>query len=227
MESSICLQRSESDLREFILAVIAVEVFMAVFFIENKVYDLSTAMIFAFLFGFLARGKLKEYYLLFPLACLNRETTFLMVIFFAVYFVKRLGIRDWAGGVAYQGSVFTGIRSMIVKIFEENPGQTFYFQPWQVLTKYWSHPISSLVLFVLVAVTWYFVARRWKEKPVFLRSALAVMFPLQVVLHLALGAPYEIRVFAEVYPVVWLMMFQVPGLRFQVKKSIDKHAARV
>ena len=208
MESSIYLQRSEGrDLREFVIAVIAVEVFMLVFFVENKVYDLSTAMIFAFALGLLARGKFSLFHLLYPVGCLNRETMFLLSLFFAVHYFWKMETLRYLFSLVYQGSVFVGIRLMIVKLFEGNPGQPFYFQPWQVIEKYWSHPITSLALLMLIALIWYFVARRWREKPAFLRSALAVMLPLQVVLHLAMGAPYEIRVFAEVYPVVWVMMF--------------------
>ena len=196
------------------MAVLAVEVFMFVFFLECKVYDLSTAMFFAFSLGLLARGKFKEFYLLYPLGCMNRETMFLLSLFFAIYYFWKMEVFRYLFGVVYQGSVFVGIRLMIVKLFEGNPGQPFYFQPWQVIEKYWNHPITSLALLMLIILIWHFVARHWREKPAFLRSALAVMLPLQVVLHLAMGAPYEIRVFAEVYPVVWALMFQVPGVMF-------------
>ena len=66
MGSSIYLQHSNvEDLWDFIVAAAAVELFMILFFLECKVYDLSTAMFFAVSLGLLARGKLKEYYLCF------------------------------------------------------------------------------------------------------------------------------------------------------------------
>lgn len=208
MESNTCLDRStDRDLRDFIIAVMAVEVFLAVFFIENKVYDLSTAMIFAFSLGMLARGKFGGFYMLYPVGCLNRETMFLLSLFFAAHYFWKMEVIRYSLGLAYQGSVFFGFRMMIMKIFEGNPGQTVYFQAWTVVERYLQHPLTSLGLAVLVAATWFFVARRWREKPAFLRSALVVLLPLQVFLHLALGAPYEIRVFAEIFPVLWALMF--------------------
>ncbi len=209
MASNTCSQHSdERDLREFVLAAIAVEIFMAVFFIECKVYDLSTAALFAFSLGFLARGKFGSFYLLYPVGCMNRETMFLLSLFFAIEYFWKLEAARYLFGLAYQGSAFIGIRLTIMKSFEDNPGQPLYFQPGHILWAYWHHPISSLALLLLVLVTWFLVARHWREKPIFLRSALVVILSLQVVLHLALGAPYEIRVFAESFPVIWALIVQ-------------------
>jgi len=198
-----------------VIAALAVEVFMVVFIIFCKVYDLTTAMIFAVSLGLLARGKLNAFYLLYPLGCINRETMFLLSIFFAVHFVGRLELRDWFFGLGYQGGAFAAIRMAIMKIFEANDGQPFYLLPNVHLRETLAHPIMFVLLCALVIVTWYFVARDWMEKPKFLRSALCVMLPLQVVLYVLLGKAYEIRVFAEVFPVVWCLMFQVPSIRWR------------
>ncbi len=209
MASNTCLQHSdERDLQEFILAVIAVEIFMAVFFIECKVYDLSTAAIFAFSLGFLVRGKFGPFYLLYPVGCMNRETMFLLSLFFAVEYFWKLEAGRYLFGLAYQGTVFVAFRLMITQLYAGNPGQTIYFQPVDILSRYGQHPVSTLVLLLLVLVTWFLVARHWREKPAFLRTALVVILPLQVILHLTLGAPYEIRVFAESFPVVWALIVQ-------------------
>jgi len=207
MESNIYLRLSEDrDLREFAVAALAVEVFMGVFIIFCKVYDLTTAMIFAFSLGFLARGKFKEFYLLYPLGCMNRETMFLLSIFFAIHYFGKMETFRYLSGLIYQGAVFTGIRLMIMKIFEGNAGQLIYFQPWHILEEHADHPIMLFLLMVLIALTWHGVARQWKEKPEFLRSALFVLLPLQVILYLMVGKAFEVRVFAEVYPVVWVLM---------------------
>jgi len=110
-------------------------------------------------------------------------------------------------GLVYQGAVFMGIRLMIMKIFEGNAGQLIYFQPWHILKEHADHPIMLFLLMVLITLTWHRVARRWKEKPEFLRSALFVLLPLQMILYLMVGNAFEVRVFAEVYPVVWALMW--------------------
>jgi len=206
MESSIYFQRSEIDLREFFIAVLAVEVFMFVFFMECKIYDLSTAMFFALALGLLVRGKFKEYYLLFPLACSNRETMFLLVIFFMVYYFARLESRDWIVGTAYQGFVFIIVRLYMMEIFADNAGVPFLFRPLENFADYWKHPWQSLFFLGGVLIVTWMCMRNWREKPMFLRTAFVVLAPSLMVLYIFFGWAFEVRVFAEVYPVVIVMV---------------------
>ncbi len=202
MESSICLPHSDVDLQEFLIAALGVEVFMFIFFLESKVYDLSTAMFFAFALGLLARGKFRWYYGLFFLACLNRETTVLLSAFYAVWFWGRLEIRDYVMGMGVQGIGFVSTRLFLMKLFEGAPGQNFYFWPLRVLSGYWNQPFDTLIILGACALAGYFIGRDWREKPLFLRCALMVMLPILVMLHLCLGMAFEVRVFAEVFPVI-------------------------
>jgi hypothetical protein len=208
MVSSICWQPSEDrDLQEFIIAVLGVEVFMIVFFMECKVYDLSTAMFFAFALGCLARGNFNSFYGLFLISCFNRETTILLSTFFAVHYFWKMETLRYVSGLGMQGFAFLGTRAWLMKLYEGNVGQSFYFWPIRVIGGYWSEPIQSLILVGACAVAGYFVARHWKEKPEFLRCALSVLLPLLFILHLMLGIAFEIRVFAEIFPVAWVMAF--------------------
>lgn len=175
---------------------------MQVFALNAKVYDLSTAMFFAFALGFLAREKFQAFYVIYPIGCLNRETMFLLSVFFAFHFFRRFTIVNWLMGLGYQGTVFMGIRVMLMKIFEKNPGTAFTFRPLQLLGDYWHYAAWTLAMLGLVALIGWFVVREWKQKPAFLRSALVVLFPLGLGLHLCLGWAFEIRVFAEIFPVV-------------------------
>ncbi len=69
---------------------IGCEITFILILIGVKVYDISTVMFFALCFGLLARGKFNIYYLLFVIASINRETTFLLTLFFLVYFFNRI-----------------------------------------------------------------------------------------------------------------------------------------
>ncbi len=207
MESNTCLQRSvDRDLQEFILAALAVEVFMAIFLLECKVYDLTTAAIFAWCLGFLVRGKFVGFYLLYPVGCLNRETMFLLSLFFMVKYFWKLNTVCYLLGLVYQGSAFLGIRLLLMTIYKHSAGQDFYFWPGQILSGYWRQPLDTLLLISLFGTAIYLACRRWREKPAFLRTALLTILPLQLVLHLTMGMPFEIRVFAEVFPVIWVLM---------------------
>src|SRR4030065_1908856 len=110
METNILLPLSdEEDLRAFVMAVAGTELFFVLIQMDRKVYDTSTAMFFAFALGLLARGKFKEFYLLYPLGCMNRETMFLLSLFFAIYYFWKMEVFRYLFGVVYQGSVFVGI----------------------------------------------------------------------------------------------------------------------
>jgi hypothetical protein len=48
--------------------------------------------------------------------------------------------------------------------------------------------------------------RRWREHPYFVRVAFVVLLPALLGVYLVVGWPYEIRVFAEAWTVVWMMV---------------------
>ena len=207
MGSNICFQLSDDrELREFVWAALGVEVFMLMFYYFAKAYDLSTAMFVSFALGLLVRGKFKEFYSLYAVSCLNRETMFLISIFFAVYYFGRMNVIRYLFGLVCQGISFIGVRFFVTTFYADNPGRPVWFGPLQVLADYLAQPLQSLALIGLCALIGYFVARCWKQKPVFLRLVLVMILPLQIVLHLALGMAFEIRVFAEVFPIVWVLL---------------------
>jgi len=208
MEFNISSSHSDADLREFFIAVLAVEIFMLVFFWECKVYDLSTAMFTAFLLGWLARGKLGLYHATFPFACANRETAFLLIIVFVVYGIGHLTVFSWIKGVAYQALVYLGIRIFLLLHFASSPGLPFWFRPAENLQMYIDAPVkSSLYLLGTFLVMWVCL-RRWKRQPALLRMAFVVMAPGLAILYMFFGYTFEVRAFAEIYPVVWALGVQ-------------------
>lgn len=203
MGSSIYLQRSGTeDLRDFIVAAAAVELFMILFFLEAKVYDLATALFFAVSLGLLASGKLIEYLMLFPFACLNRETSFLLTVIFVVYFYNRLALRDWSMGVGYQVLAFAIVRLSLMAIFADSPGMPFLFRLQENIADHLKYPGRSLLFLAGVLITVWLCARHWYTKPLLLRTAFVVLAPALMALYLLFGWAFELRVFAELYPVV-------------------------
>lgn len=190
------------ELRVSLIAFTGVEIFMQAFFLNAKPYDLSTAMFFAFCLGFLARNNFKAFYGLFLMGCLNRETMFLLTIFFAIWFLKKMNIDSWILGMGFQSSIFVGVRLMLMKIFEENPGTAFHFNPWKLLSDYWQYSAWTLSMLAVLGLVCWLIALHWKRKPAFLRCALVIIFPLLMVLHILFGWAFEIRVFAELSSVV-------------------------
>jgi hypothetical protein len=196
---------SDRDLRDFVIAALGVELFMVVFLLESSVYDLSTATCFAFALGFLARGHFRSFYILYPIAAVNRETTFLLTAIFVVWCISRLPASAYLMGLGYQGLMFIATRLLITSIYAENAGASFYFWPGRVFYGYENQILSTSALLILFALFGYFVYRNWKRKPAFLRAAFLVLFPLLLIMHLTMGVAFEIRVFAEVFPVAWAL----------------------
>jgi hypothetical protein len=203
MRLSIFLDRFGSD-REFVLAALAVELFMVLFFLECKIYDLVTAAIFALSLGLLAREKFLAYFFVFVIGCLNRETMILMT---AVYVLHFHGQPGWRAGAIYQLVVFVIIRIALMVHFAGAPGGAFWFRPVENIEWFMQFPWVSLVHWAALALVTWLCIRQWYRKPLLLRNAFTVLAPSLVMLYLVFGWAFEVRVFAEVYPVAFALAF--------------------
>ena len=221
-------QLNESELRRFVLAALGVLVFMILFFLEGKPYDLSTAMFFAFGLASIVRGKWSSYFALFAFASVNRETSFLLAMVFGVYQFGRVGWKGWLLPFAYQAYLFLAIRVCLLTIFAANPGVTMMIRPLENLRDFVSSPIAAIVHWFGFAIVIRICLRRWKFAPETVKVAFAVMMPALMVMYLVLGWAFEVRVFAEVFPVVWWLMWNERGMRCEggeKRLNIKQHVA--
>ncbi|MEO7839180.1 MAG: hypothetical protein ABIU06_07510 [Anaerolineales bacterium] len=165
-----------------------------------KVYDIATVMFFTLSLGLLARGRLGHYYLLFVIASINRETTFLLILFFMVYFYNKIPFRQYCFGVIYQGLAYLLIKIAIMAAYSSVPGTSLQWRPMEVIKGYVDKPVwFAVVMFIFFCAFIVIALRRWSDKPLFLRVAFSTIFPVQLILHIFAGYAYEIRVFAEVF----------------------------
>jgi hypothetical protein len=182
--------------------------FPLIFSGSKQIYDFSTLFFFTLGLAYLARGEIRHYLILFPLACLNRETTLLLTLFFMVYFYRRLDLKAYLLLAGYQLAVFALIRLGLGLLYNNNPGGTFethWSGHYQALFEQPKATFDFLILCLLVLLLTLW---RWKEKPEFLRTAALVLIPLAFTLYLVFGFPYEIRVFLEIYPLIGLLSVQ-------------------
>lgn len=189
-----------------LFSCIGCEITFLLILLGVKVYDIATVMFFALSLGLLARGKLSMYYLVFIIASINRETTFLLTLFFIVYFYNKLPFRQYCLGVAYQGTSYIAIKLAIMAVYAGVPDTLMQWRPVEVIQGYVDDPVWFAVLlfgfflgFIVLAL------RRWSDKPPLLRVAFLTIFPVQLILHIFLGYSYEIRVFAEAFPILLLL----------------------
>jgi hypothetical protein len=185
---------------------------------ESKVYDVATPAFFALSLWALARRRYWLFYLLFPLATLNRETTFLLSAFYVVYFFNGpISRRHWFYGCVYQGAVYILIRLVTMAAFTHLPGAPFILSWRHVLTVYAANYPLTLAFALCLGWIGYLTLRGWKQKPLFLRTALSIIFPIQFILHIFMGWPYEIRVFAESLPLITVLAaYPIPSTSRQI-----------
>jgi hypothetical protein len=189
-----------------IIAFIGCELYFLLIAIVAQVYDIATGVFFCLSLAFLARGRYKAYFLLFPLATLNRETTFLLLFFFAVHFLRRMPLAHYATALVYQGITYIMIKVGMEITFAERGGQSFIWWPEFVLPEYGVDLLRTAAYAIVFLLFVGLVIYRWKEKPEFLRSAFVVLGPCVLILHLLIGYPYEVRVFAEAFPPAYLLV---------------------
>ena len=180
----------------------AVALFMVLFLWRSKVYDLSTAMFFAYGLGAMARGKLGLFHALFPLACLNRETTLLLSAVYAVWFWRKMGWGRYMLGGLYQAVIFGAIRFWVMAVYARNPGFVMLIRPMENIRLFVESPWLSIIHWSIFGAVLFLCVRDWRRLPAFMRVVLAVLGPIMMANYLVLGWSFEVRVFAEVYPVI-------------------------
>lgn len=183
---------------------------MVVFFNDCKIYDLATAAFFAWCLGFLARGQLGAYLGTFALANINRETTIFLVIVFLIYSLGRLDWRRYLVLGALQLGLFMATRLSIMSLFADRQGDAFLIRPLENLQLFLQSPMWSLAHWALIALVLWLCLRRWRSSHRLLQVAFLVMAPALLILYLVAGWAFEVRVFAEVFPVVWVMLCNPP-----------------
>lgn len=176
----------------------------------SYLYDLPTLFLFTLGLGLMVRGRWRPFLLVYALGCLNKETTILLTLVFAVHYYERARLRRrtfWQLLLA-QLAIFAASRAVLTVVFWNNPGSLV-----QVLFP--KHNLDVLGAFPLAAVFGWcgvalLLAYRWADKPLFLRQGLWIVPPL-VVLTFFFGYLDELRDYYEAYPIVLLLALHSIG----------------
>ena len=187
------------------LAALCHELIYIILFKEGKIYDMATAFFFTLCLAFLARRKFVLYCIVFVVASLNRETTFILAIFFAVYFIRHIPFRQYFYMGVFQFMAYFMIRAGIMAAFANRPGTAFLLRPAQNIRMFLDDPISTTIILASAAILFIFIFHKWEQKSYFLRSAFFIMVPIQIILHLMMGWGMELRVYAETFPIMILL----------------------
>lgn len=196
---------SEDAARSSLISFICCELFFVFILGNAKVYDIPSAFFFTLSLALLARDKVTAYLLLFPIATLNKETTVLLSLFWAITFFNKTNRFQFIAQGIYQVVVFVVIRWILTSLFADLPGSSFLWMPAENLAAIINSPVDAALLLAGFGIAIYMAVKGWNDKPSFLRTAFLVIFPLQVIQHVTVGILWEIRVYAECFSIVFLV----------------------
>jgi len=194
-----------SELRAGLFVIVTVGILLLIAVFPQHVYDLPTAMFFTLSLVCFQRRQLLPYVLLFPFSCLNRETTILLTLLFAVYFFRRMDRRTYLLHLVFQLVVYGVIFLAVRWIFANAPGQDAYFNPRFNLQIYAARPLLTAIFLGLAALVVGLVRIKWRRAPELCRTAFLVFAPILVVMYVLIGRTFEVRVFIELVPVVGII----------------------
>lgn len=209
--------------RDEIYPVLIVFAGLVLFQFCHTIYDLATAFLFTLAFLYVFRANKVKYLIVFILACFNRETALLLILFYVVlWFIFKLtyGKRDTkysVGMILIQVYIYGLITYCLRLFFQYNIGLPLWVQPWQNLMRFVHNPLLTLVHISVTVLILWMVFRDWKYKSDYLKLAFLVITPVLVVMYLVFGQAYEVRVFWEIYPVVGLLM--IPKANLNLRKQ--------
>jgi hypothetical protein len=174
----------------------------------SHLYDLPTLFLFTLALGLMCNKKWKQYMMIFILGCLNKETAILLPLLCAVHYRPRMDKSTLNKLIFLQVLIFLSIKATLTAIFMHNPGTVVEFHLFdhnlQLLGFY---PAKTIALWLGIGIVLaMLIFYRWSDKPQFLRNGMWICIPLLLFI-LLFGFADELRVYYEIYPIVFLMVF--------------------
>jgi hypothetical protein len=200
------LSFDEHHTRAVRFAVISLFFLLLISAFPKHTYDVPTAMFFALALLLVARRQLLAYMLLFPFMCVNRETSILLTILFAIYFWRKLDRRTYLALLAVQVLIFLAIRLTLTWTFADLPGSDIWIRPGRNWQMYVNDRPATILFLLAAGLLACLVESKWNRAPELARTAFLIFAPLLGALYFLSGVSFEIRVFVELVPVVALLV---------------------
>jgi hypothetical protein len=185
----------------------------------SMLYDLPALLLFTLGLVLIAGRRFSLYLVVFFLAVLNKETAILLSFVWGMDALRRRRPGRVAGGLAVQVVMWAAVRGLVVWLHRGNPGEElalhlfrnidvmravrnyFLFRPVNA----WLAAPTGLNVLYLAALVWGLFALR--RAPRFLRDAFWIA-PFLFVLAMFFGNVDEMRVYYELFPVLFLVLIR-------------------
>lgn len=172
-------------------------------FEQRHIYDFPTLFLFTLALYYLAKNDFPKYLLVFVFATLSKETSLFLVIFFIMQFSK-IERKRFLPIVFIQIIIYLLIRLSLIMLFRNNLGELLEFHLYEHVSAYIHNPISSIVLFCAIVVIISISIFALDNKANFVRNSLIAIGCPTLCLYFFFGVPFEIRIFLETYPSIYL-----------------------
>jgi hypothetical protein len=184
------------------------------------VYDYAQAFLFCTALLLMYRQQWFAYLCVCMLGALNKETFLFICPVFAIYFLRRLPLRQFILLSLAQAVVFGVVRLILLTVFRGNDGvlaQWHFLDQVDYIRSMAQHePLKLIILLTTLATIAALVTYRWREKSPFLKAGMIIV-PAFVVMFVLWGYPSEYRVYLEVLPIIGLLM--VPPARRATREN--------
>jgi hypothetical protein len=167
------------------------------------VYDIPVLFLSTACYYCMAERKIRAYLVFFTLACLNKESAIIILIFFTLWFYHRLPARHFVTLWAAQCLVYAIIKVGLTFTYYYNAGWFLENNIAQVLGRdLFSR--SGYTRILTISIICFLLTFRWPEKPLFLKYVF-VLLPCMYVAYVLFGYPGEYRVFFDILPLMALL----------------------
>jgi hypothetical protein len=196
---------------------------------HSYIYDFPSLLLYASCILMMARRRWGLYFILFGLSSLSKETTALLILIFAIYFIRSAAVerRTYWNFIAIQSLILIAARAGMAWIFRENPGSVvefhFFNHNLKILTDPWS--LNTLVAWGVVAALFF---HGYRQKPYLLRVAASMLIPL-LSFCVLFGLIDELRDYYEVYvPIALLVGYTITRLLgYPIEAAVPTDASGV
>lgn len=172
----------------------------------SYLYDPSNLFLFSAAIVMIVTGRTAWFYVLFILATINKETSFLLVGLFLLHRLRDSErLRPLVHAVVLS-MIWIVLKGGLAYLYRDHPGS---FVEMHLFDHNLQVPVThtgSLVYFLAVVTLCILViGRDWRTKPAFLRGGLLMTALPLLILHLFFGYIDELRGYYEAFPFLFLL----------------------
>jgi hypothetical protein len=171
-------------------------------------YAADIPAILFFVLGLIAiyRKHWGIYYVIFILACLNRETSIFLVIAYLLTLTGRPRFSQVTAHVLAQAVIWLGIKHILTLAFAANPGEPIFENHWasnmqRIMALLHGDRHMVQVATGTFGAVWLLIPLAWAAQPVFFKRLLLLVIPFLVGMSIV-GNLDEVRIYNELIPIL-------------------------